>query len=185
MSAVATREAAAVRLIERLVADSDFRTEFRRDPEAAARAAHLDGVDRALLDQLAALGPDALENLEGRESRSSLAGVMIAAAAEGVSLHELGESLANHTGPSASAPAPIEYAPAPQAPPPAAAGQVQQMPAIPEPAARGDPPVAAPPPAPADSGIGTTRPQSGHLPASIRLVVRTFSRRPHGQGNRM
>ena len=36
-----------------------------------------------------------------------------------------------------------------------------------------------------ESGTGTTCPQSGHLPASGRLDASTFSRRPHGQRNRM
>ena len=33
-------------------------------------------------------------------------------------------------------------------------------------------------------GTGTTRPQSGHLPATGRSMADTFSRRPHGQRNR-
>ncbi len=37
----------------------------------------------------------------------------------------------------------------------------------------------------ADVGTGTTRPQSGHLPASGFAAARTLSRRPHGQGKRM
>jgi hypothetical protein len=36
----------------------------------------------------------------------------------------------------------------------------------------------------AEVGTGTTRPQSGHLPATGRSVADTFSRRPHGQRNR-
>lgn len=40
-------------------------------------------------------------------------------------------------------------------------------------------------PALADSGTGTIRPHSGHLPASGRSLAGTFSRRPQGQTKRM
>ena len=36
----------------------------------------------------------------------------------------------------------------------------------------------------AEVGTGTTRPQSGHLPATGRSLAETFSRRPQGQRNR-
>ena len=66
-------------LIERLLADAGFRDEFRRDPGGVARRL---GIDDALF----ASGTDPLETLGVRESRSSLAGVMLAAAVEGVAL---------------------------------------------------------------------------------------------------
>src|SRR3954454_4557450 len=73
---------AAARLIERVVSDPAFRARFRRDPEGAARDLGF-GLDAG---ELADAG---LETLEVRESKSSLAGAMMAAAAEGVGLYEL------------------------------------------------------------------------------------------------
>ena len=70
------------RLLERLVSDASFRAHFRRDPVAAARAAGLEG----LADELLAAGSDPLHTLDLRESRSSLAGVVMAAAVEGIGL---------------------------------------------------------------------------------------------------
>ncbi len=71
----------AASLIERLLVDALFRVEFRRDPVAACRALELP----ELADELAGMGK-ALYTLELRESRSSLAGVVLAAAAEGVGM---------------------------------------------------------------------------------------------------
>src|ERR687888_2122672 len=68
------------RLIERVLSDADFRARFRRDPAGAARELGLELDDQA---------PAALETLELRESKSSLAGALMAAAAEGVGLYEL------------------------------------------------------------------------------------------------
>ena len=65
-------------LIERLLADPEFRAEFRRDPAGAARRMGVDGAEFA--------SGDPLQTLDVRESRSSLAGVMAAAAVEGVAL---------------------------------------------------------------------------------------------------
>jgi hypothetical protein len=69
-------------LLARLLSDPQFRAEFRRDPAAACAAFELPG----LADELE--GGKALHTLELRESRSSLAGVMLAAAAEGVGVAE-------------------------------------------------------------------------------------------------
>ena len=71
----------AAGLIERLLVDALFRVEFRRDPVAACQALELP----ELADELAGMGK-ALYTLELRESRSSLAGVVLAAAAEGVGM---------------------------------------------------------------------------------------------------
>lgn len=90
---------AAARLIERLLADRDFRVAFRRDPAMTCRAAGLD----ELADEMAAGAGKAMHTLEMRESRSSVAGVMMAAAFEGIGL--LG--FAEHVVPRASAPGPV------------------------------------------------------------------------------
>jgi hypothetical protein len=70
------------RLIERVLSDPAFRARFRKDSAAAAREVGL-GPDAATAAQ------PALETLEIRESKSSLAGALMAAAAEGVGLYEL------------------------------------------------------------------------------------------------
>jgi cell wall-associated NlpC family hydrolase len=73
-----TERAAA--LLERLLSDPAYRSEFRADP---ARACAAEGLPEVA----AQLGRGrALETLEIRESRSSLAGVLMAAALEGASL---------------------------------------------------------------------------------------------------
>ena len=66
-----------MRRLERLLRDEQFRSELLRDPEAAARRAGLDESD---------LG-DPMETLDPRESRSSLAGLFLAAVVEGVGDH--------------------------------------------------------------------------------------------------
>jgi hypothetical protein len=73
--------AEATRLLEQLLEDPEFRARFRSDPAGTARAA---GVE------LDAAG-DALQTLDGRESKSSFAGALMAAALEGVALYELGQ----------------------------------------------------------------------------------------------
>jgi cell wall-associated NlpC family hydrolase len=75
----------AARLLEQLLTDPQLRARFRRDPAAVAREADL--------DELAGdFGGSAMQTLEARESRSSLAGVMMAAALEGIT----GLGLAHH-----------------------------------------------------------------------------------------
>ena len=81
---MATSEAdIAAQLIERLLGDPAFRTEFRRDPAAACRKAGLD----ELADEMAMGAGKAMMTLDQRESKSSLAGVMMAAAMEGVGIY--------------------------------------------------------------------------------------------------
>jgi cell wall-associated NlpC family hydrolase len=82
----ASADEAAARLIERVLTDAAFRAHFRRDPEAATREAGLDPVDPA--------AGAAFETLELRESKSSLAGAMMAAAVEGIGLYDLVDHLA-------------------------------------------------------------------------------------------
>ncbi len=71
-------------LIERLLADPGLRRRFRADPAAVL-------VEHGLPELAGDLGrgESALMTLELRESRSSLAGVMVAAAAEGVDFSHL------------------------------------------------------------------------------------------------
>ncbi|MDX6681076.1 MAG: hypothetical protein QOG94_1115 [Solirubrobacteraceae bacterium] len=86
---------AAARLIERLLTDRAFRADFRHDPAAACRAAGLD----ELAEEMAFGSGNALQTLETRESRSSLAGVMMAAALEGIGV----AGFAQHVVPAAAA----------------------------------------------------------------------------------
>src|SRR4051794_38856794 len=72
-------------LLERLLTDGAFRREFRRDPVAVCRAGGLGG----LADELEETSGGGLQTLEVRESKSSLAGVLMAAAAEGFGAVEL------------------------------------------------------------------------------------------------
>ena len=83
----------AAALLSRLVKDSEFRTRFQRDPVAACRVHGLPD----LADQLSE--PRGMHTLDLRESKSSLAGVVLAAAFEGVSAYQLLERL----GPSVAA----------------------------------------------------------------------------------
>ena len=95
-------------LLERLLDDPGFRARFRHDPAAAAREA---GV-AALAQELDDGAQQPLEPLETRESRSSVAGVMLAAAAEGLGLFALSEhafvedALAADTPPKPAVPQP-------------------------------------------------------------------------------
>jgi hypothetical protein len=84
MSASEDAEAArAGKLIERLLVDPEFRAEFRRDPAEACLSA-------GLPDLAAELGGSgkSMHTLELRESRSSLAGVVMAVAVEGMGIAE-------------------------------------------------------------------------------------------------
>ena len=80
---------AAARVIERLLGDAAFRAQFRRDPAGACRAAGLDEV----ADEMSIGAGNAMHTLDIRESRSSLAGVMMAAALEGVGILEFSEQV--------------------------------------------------------------------------------------------
>jgi hypothetical protein len=73
---------AAARLVERVLSDAAFRARFRRDPAGAADEAGLDPITAT------AVHP-ALETLDLRESKSSLAGALMAAAVEGLALYEV------------------------------------------------------------------------------------------------
>ena len=79
-------------LIERLLADPAFRSEFRANPLAVCRAHGLESLAAEL-----STGGNAMQTLELRESRSSLAGVVMAVAAEGVGVVEL-RGLLGHRG---------------------------------------------------------------------------------------
>src|SRR5829696_5878266 len=90
---MATSEAdIAAQLIERLLGDPAFRAEFRRDPATACRRAGLD----ELADEMAMGAGKAMMTLDQRESKSSLAGVMMAAAMEGVGVYHFGEHVLPH-----------------------------------------------------------------------------------------
>jgi hypothetical protein len=73
-------------LIERLLGDPQLRRRFRSDPATVL-------VEAGLPELAAGLGPGrrAMMTLELRESRSSLAGMMVAAAAEGVDFAHFAE----------------------------------------------------------------------------------------------
>src|SRR4051794_39236510 len=90
---MATSEAdVAAKLIERLLGDPAFRAEFRRDPATACRKAGLD----ELAEEMSMCAGKAMMTLDQRESKSSLAGVMMAAAMEGVGVYQFGEHLLPH-----------------------------------------------------------------------------------------
>src|SRR6186997_2413689 len=90
---MATSEAdIAAQLIERLLGDPTFRAEFRRDPASACRQAGLD----ELADEMSIGAGKAMMTLDQRESKSSLAGVMMAAAMEGVGVYQFGEHILPH-----------------------------------------------------------------------------------------
>ena len=80
----------AQQVIERLLVDPEFRAEFRRDPAGACVAAGLP----ELAVELGGSGKG-MQTLELRESRSSLAGVVMAAAVEGLSVAEA-QALVSH-----------------------------------------------------------------------------------------
>src|ERR671914_2122055 len=82
----------AAQVIERLLVDPAFRADFRRDPAAACRQAGLD----SLADEMALGAGKAMMTLDVRESKSSLAGVMMAAAMEGAGVYHLGENVLPH-----------------------------------------------------------------------------------------
>jgi hypothetical protein len=83
VSSADVENAAAGKLIERLLVDPEFRAEFRRDPPAACTAAGLPDLAAEL-----AGSSKSMDTLAVRESRSSLAGVVMAVAVEGVSVAE-------------------------------------------------------------------------------------------------
>ena len=82
----------AAKLIERLLSDPAFRARFRRDPAGACREAGLD----ELAQEMSVAGGKAMMTLDIRESKSSLAGVMMAAAMEGAAIYQFTENLLPH-----------------------------------------------------------------------------------------
>jgi cell wall-associated NlpC family hydrolase len=83
---------AAARLLERLLTDPAFRQYFRRYPVVASREAGLAGV----AEEMAMSAGKAMETLDDRESRSSLAGVFMAAALEGAGIYDFSGGLVPH-----------------------------------------------------------------------------------------
>jgi hypothetical protein len=82
----------AAALLNRLMQDADFRARFRSDP-AAGCSAH------GLPELAEELSTDAgMRTLDDRESRSSLAGVVMAAAFEAASIYELADNFGSITG---------------------------------------------------------------------------------------
>jgi cell wall-associated NlpC family hydrolase len=79
---------AAARLLERLLSDPGYRETFRAYPVSALREAGLQGVAEEM-----AVGGKALDTLDGRESRSSLAGVFMAAALEGAAMFDFSKEV--------------------------------------------------------------------------------------------
>src|SRR3954452_8890247 len=88
----ATESDLAAKLIERLLADPAFRARFRRDPAGACREAGLDD----LAEEMSLGAGKAMYTLDVRESKSSLAGVMMAAAMEGVGIYQFSENVLPH-----------------------------------------------------------------------------------------
>src|SRR4051794_15960024 len=82
----------AARLLERLLADRTLRERFRRDPAGVSREAGLERV----AEELRVRDGKALDTPDGRESRSSLAGVLRAAAIEGAGIFDFSPHVAGH-----------------------------------------------------------------------------------------
>ena len=91
----------AARLLERLLADRTLRERFRRDPAGVSREAGLEHV----AEELRARDAKALDTLDGRESRSSLAGVLMAAALEGAGIYDFSHHVARRVE---GVPGPVE-----------------------------------------------------------------------------
>ncbi|HXA54022.1 MAG TPA: NlpC/P60 family protein, partial [Solirubrobacteraceae bacterium] len=85
MSSADEQTQKAGKLIERLLVDAPFRAAFRKDPVGACRQLGLED----LAAELGQSAGKAMHTLEVRESKSSLAGVVMAVAAEGIGVVEL------------------------------------------------------------------------------------------------
>ena len=84
----------AAQLIERLLTDPAFRANFRKDPAGTCEAAGLPELAKEM-----SLGAgNAMMTLDLRESKSSLAGVMMAAAMEGVGVFQFAQHVAPALG---------------------------------------------------------------------------------------
>src|SRR6266700_1592544 len=81
---------AALSLLRRILDDPEYRARFRRDPQGAFREAGLE----SLAQELGTKRP--METLDIRESRSSLAGALMAAAVEGVGAYDFSHHLVDH-----------------------------------------------------------------------------------------
>ena len=79
----------AARLLERLLSDPAYRAHFRQNPVLASREAGLHNV----AEEMALSGGKALDTLDERQSRSSLAGVFMAAALEGVAMFDFSKEV--------------------------------------------------------------------------------------------
>jgi hypothetical protein len=112
-------------LIERLLGDASFRERFKSDPVTAFREAGVDGPP----EDLARTAGKAMETLEIRESRSSLAGVMMAGAIEALAVF----GVADHASAAQAADLPRPVSAAPRA-------QVSSLP-VQDPPAHGGTPV--------------------------------------------
>src|SRR3954470_7754693 len=88
----ATESDLAAKLLERLLVDQAFRAQFRRDPAGACREAGLD----SLAQEMSVGAGRAMHTLDMPESKSSLAGVMMAAAMEGVGIYQFTENVLPH-----------------------------------------------------------------------------------------
>src|SRR3954453_22555322 len=88
----ATESDLAAKLLERLLVDGSFRAQFRRHPAGACREAGLD----SLAQEMSVGGGKAMLTLDIRESKASLAGVMMAAAMEGVGIYHFTENVLPH-----------------------------------------------------------------------------------------
>jgi cell wall-associated NlpC family hydrolase len=84
-----TEADAAARLLERLLGDPAYRQQFRAFPVAALREAGLPSV----AEEMAVGGGKLLDTLDERESRSSLAGVFMAAALEGAAMFDFSKEI--------------------------------------------------------------------------------------------
>ena len=161
-----TEHQIAAEMIERLLADGEYRAQFRLDPAGTCRAAGLEEVAQ----ELDSAGGVALLTLDLRESRSSLAGVMVAAAVEGVGaagffahvmpdMHKMPPPVADvlsRTNLAAVQPAdplPAQLASAPPAP----AAAADPVDASSNGAASSEPPAAAAPAQPAPSAPADAR----------------------------
>ena len=87
----------AADVLERLLVEPEFRSRFRRAPAATLERSGFPDLARDLRGD-----GRALQTLEARESRSSVAGVLMAAAMEGIGLVERAEGLAGRLEPDAA-----------------------------------------------------------------------------------
>ena len=163
----------SVELLERLLGDPQLRRRFRVDAAAVLTEAGLPELAAGL-----GHGGRALMTLEMRESRSSLAGVMVAAAAEGVDLARFADhaapALARDAGdaihqlmqhPHHAAPKPVHQA-------------APQPPAKPNFAAPAETPMLAQPEPNAPSPTAATVPQSQPAPTAAPTATATGAAQP-------